>query len=253
MPAPLRQPAAASALEQTETALAAAQDAYERAGVASMDAHADAAALRASVKAGDSKVTPADLAEADALADHAPRWPFQAPRLPSPRSTRQSRPQRPMPPRTKSCRRCRGSGHDITLALSGLEEALVPVLAACRHYDGYVETAISHLHAVARPPEDPPQPHVAPPTRGGTAESPFTGTDDAVPVVTPVQPAGGPPRVVFSRFSHPRVDRFDLTSCRDPGQVATVLLPAILALGANESLIEGLRLLAAGAPHLPGA
>ena len=56
-------------------------------------------------------------------------------------------------------------GHDITLALSGLEEALVPVLAACRHYDGYVETAISHLHAVARPPEDPPQPHVAPPTR----------------------------------------------------------------------------------------
>ena len=32
MPAPLRQPAAASALEQTETTLAAAQDAYERAG-----------------------------------------------------------------------------------------------------------------------------------------------------------------------------------------------------------------------------
>ena len=252
MPAPLRQPAAASALEQTETALAAAQDAYERAGVASMDAHADAAALRASVKAGDSKVTPADLAEADALADHA-ALALQGAAAALPALSAAVAAAKADAAADEVVQTLPRLGRDITLALSGLEEALVPVLAACRHYDGYVETAISHLHAVARPPEDPPQPHVAPPTRGGTAESPFTGTDDAVPVVTPVQPAGGPPRVVFSRFSHPRVDRFDLTSCRDPGQVAAVLLPAMRALGANESLIEGLRLLAAGAPHLPGA
>ena len=126
MPALLRQPAAASALEQTETALAAAEDAYERARLASMDADADAAALR-SGEGGVSKVTPADLAEPDA----------GRPRRVGPSGRRRC------PPRVsaavaaakadaaadESCRRCRGRGA-TWLALSGLEEALVPVLAA---------------------------------------------------------------------------------------------------------------------------
>ena len=73
-----------------------------------MDAHADAAALRASVKAGDSKVTPADLAEADALADHA-ALALQGAAAALAALSEAVRPQRPMPPRTKSCRRCRGS------------------------------------------------------------------------------------------------------------------------------------------------
>ncbi len=143
-------------------------------------------------------------------------------------------------------------GRDIAQALDGLEAALAPVVAACRAYDIYIETATHQLQAVARPSEDPPQPHVAPPTRGGgTAESPFTGAGSEPATVAPVIPASGRPRVDFPRYGNPRVDNLNLVSCRGPGQLAAVLLPAMRALGASEGLLDGLKLLQAGAPQLP--
>jgi hypothetical protein len=248
----LRQPAAASALEQAETALAAAQDAHERARLASMDATADAAALRASVKAGGSKVTPADLVEADAAAEHA-ALSLQGAAAEIPALSAAVAAARADEAADEVVTELPRLGLDVAVSLAALEEALAPVVSACKAYDAYIETATSHLGAVARPPADPV---IAPPnplTRGGTSESPFTGAGSEPATVAPEIPASGRPRVSFPRYGHPRVDTFDLTSCRGPGQLAAVLLPAFRALGANESLIEGLRILAAGAPTLPGA
>jgi hypothetical protein len=144
-------------------------------------------------------------------------------------------------------------GRDIAAALNGLEQALAPVVAACRRWDAYIEEATHQLQTAARASEPLRTAPVQPPVRGGVSESPFVGTNDAAPVVTPVQPASGRPRVDFPRYGTPRVDNLVLTSCRGPGQLAAVLLPAIRALGASEGLIEGLKLLAARAPPLPGA
>ena len=170
-----RKEAAMLKLEQAEAALAAANDAAEAARVASMDATADAATLRASVKAGNgSKVTPADISEADALADHA-ALAFQGAAAVLPALGAAVLAARADEAADEVIEALPQLGRDIAVAPSGLEEALVPVVAACRHYDAYVETATSHLQTVVGTVPEPSQ-TVRPPTQGGTAESPFTGT-----------------------------------------------------------------------------
>jgi hypothetical protein len=247
---PSKKEAAITALEQAEADFATAQDTHESARKASARAVAHAAEIRAQVASGATNVTDADLSASTAAAEFAALTlrgsaevlPALSAKVAAARAEEAADEVVEVLPQL---------GLEVALALAGVEEALAPVVAACRHYDAYVETATAHLQTVARPPEDQPQPHVAPPTRGGTTESPFTGAGSEPATVVLEIPSGGRPRVSFPRFSHPRVDSFDLTSCRGPGQLAAVLLPAFRALNANESLIEGLKLLAAGAPQLP--
>ena len=58
-------------------------------------------------------------------------------------------------------------------------------------------------------------------------------------------------RFKSARHAAPSVDGVALTSCRATAQLAAVLLPTVRGLGGQQSLVEGLKLLAAGAPQLP--
>ena len=126
------------------------------------------------------------------------------------------------------------------------------LVTAAERYDEFVAVAIERLQTVA-PSTEPV--HVAgtglnPQRRGGTSASPFVPgaeTLAADPEPAPVRRS----RFKFARHGVPTVDGVPLASCRAPGQLAAVLLPAMRDLGAQEGLVEGLRLLAAGAPQLP--
>ena len=58
-------------------------------------------------------------------------------------------------------------------------------------------------------------------------------------------------RFKFPRHGVPTVDGVALTSCRAVSQLAAILLPTVRDLGGQQSLVDNLKLLAAGAPRLP--
>ena len=139
-------------------------------------------------------------------------------------------------------------------ATADAAQALAPFIEAAERYDRFVEESTNRLQKLAPPVESHPlQTGTAPaPTScGATAASPFTGAPEAATSAHSEIPPAVSSRVHFSQHSAPRVDNLTLSSCRGPGQLATVLVPALRALGASEGLIEGLKLLAAGAPPLP--
>jgi len=239
-------------LDEAQAALAKASAAHDKARIASEKAAAAAADLRASLKAGKgAKVTAAQIAQADAAAEHAALVHHGAGvDLPALSAAVQAARA------DEACDAVQAElpllGQDVVLALEAVEAVLGPLVTAAERYDSYVESAVHRLQKVA--------PSAAEPTyeagsgltahrRGGVANSPFA----AGAAETPTDPGPAPVR---SRFNFPRhgvptVDRVPLTSCRGPGQLAAVLLPAMRDLGASEGLIEGLKLLASGAPRLP--
>lgn len=144
-------------------------------------------------------------------------------------------------------------GHDIALALDGIEAALVPFVTASRQYDQFVESAVHRLQKVAAPVEVTHEAGSGLTTyrRGGTAASPFVaGAAETSPAPVPAAPVVRS-RVSLPRHGHPTVDGVPVSSCRGPSQLAAIVCPIFEQLGAHHGLIEALRLLAAGAPQLP--
>jgi hypothetical protein len=242
-----------SALTEAQAALAAAHDAHEQTRLASQEAATAAATLRAKLKAGgrgSAKITAADLAAADQAAEFAALTHEGAkadlPPLAAAVKTAQA---------DQACDEVLAElpqlGQDVGFALQAVEAVLSPLVAAVERYDQFIESAVHRLDAVTpAAAEMVAGEGLNPQRKGGTTASPFVG-GSAEPAAdlepTPVHRS----RFKFPRHGPPTVDGVVLTSCRGPGQLASVLLPAMRDLGGQEGLLEGLKLLAAGAPQLP--
>jgi len=243
-------------LAESEAALTAAHDLKQSTHVAVDKATADAAAIRAKVKAGgrgSAKITAADIAAADAAVEHA-RLGHEGAVAAIPALAEAAKEARANEACDEVVAELPILGRDVALALDALEEALAPVVAACRRYDEFVETAVRRLEKVApSAAEDAYEAGAGLTThrRGGTAASPFVPGAEAPTSAAPEPAPVHPSRFKHPRHSHPSVDGVSLTSCRGPSQLAAILVPAMRALGASEGLIDGLKLLAAGAPQLP--
>jgi hypothetical protein len=200
-----------SDLTEAAAALAAGQAAHNTAVHAASAAASTAAGLRASISAGNTDITPGAMAKADQAAEHAQLVAEGA--------------QRALPvlqaavqatKAEETCDRIAGGlpvlGARVAAALDGLSEALGPLVAAVSAYDQFADQAVRELNRSAH----------------GTTS-----------------------RVILGHYSTPTVDRISLGSCRGPAQLAAVLTPALIAMGAPSNLIEGLRFLAEGAPTLP--
>jgi hypothetical protein len=243
-----------TSLTEAESALAAAQDAADAARLASEKATADAAALRASVTAGNSKITAADIAAADQNAELAALVHTGA-AVGLPALSAAVAAARADEACDEVVTQLPQLGRDVAQALDFVAEALAPFIQAAERYDAFIEQSVHRLEKVATPHEvthaagGPP----APAPRGGTTTtSPFVGAGSApADPVAQVVPSSAPARFSMPRHGTPRVDNLNLSSCRGPGQLATVLIAPLRALGASEGLLDGLKLLAAGAPQLP--
>jgi len=218
-------------------------------------ATADAAALRAKVKAGgrgSAKISAADIAAADQAVEFAALAHEGAvtalPALAA--AVREAR-------ANEACDAVLAElpalGQDVVAALQTIEAVLPQLINAAEAYDEFVATSVHHLEKVAPPPAEPTYEAGSGLTtyrRGGTVASPFAPgaeTPSAEPDPAPVQ---------RSRFQHPRhsvptVDGVALSNCRGVSQLAAAILPTVRALGGQQSLVDGLKLLAAGAPQLP--
>jgi len=155
-------------LTDAEAALAKASAAHDKARLASEKAAADAAALRASVRAGKgAKVTAGDLAAADATAEHAALIQHGA-GVDLPALSAAVQAARADEAADEVVTQLPQLGRDLAVALDAVAEALAPVIAASQAYDHFVEIATHRLHTVARPPEDH-RPHAvsAPAVRPG--------------------------------------------------------------------------------------
>ena len=241
-------------LNDAEAALEAARDAKESTRIAAQNAANAAADLRAKLKAGGRgsvKITAADIATADQAAEFAALAHQGAAADVAPLAAAVKEAQA-----NEACDQVLAElpalAQDVVAALQTIEAVLPQLVTAAEAYDTFVEAAIHRLEKVA--------PDVEPTfvageglnlkPRSGTAASPFVAgaeTSSPDPETAPIRRT----RFKSGRHAAPSVDGVPLTSCRGPGQLATVLLPAMRDLGAQQSLLEGLKLLAAGAPQLP--
>ena len=136
-------------LNDAEAALAAAEEARETARIASEKATADAADLRARVKSGKgAEITAAQIAEADATAEHAALVHHGASaEIPALNSALKSARA------DEACDEVLAElpqlGQDVVLALQAVEAVLSPLVAAAERYDTFVETAVHRLQTVA--------------------------------------------------------------------------------------------------------
>ncbi len=237
-------------LDEAQAAHAKASAAHDKARLASESARDAAAELRASVKAGNgSKVTAAQIVEADAAAEHAALVHHGA-GVDLPALSAAVKAARADEACDEVVAELPVLGRDVALALEAIDAVLSPLVAAAERYDTYVAQAVHRLQKVAPSAAEPTYEAgsgLNPRPAHGTAASPFSGQAE-----TPAEPAPAPvARFKSSRYGAPTVDGIALTSCRGPGQLAAVLVPAMRELGASEGLIEGLKMLAAGAPQLP--
>jgi hypothetical protein len=241
-------------LTDAEAALDAAHDAKESTHAALQKATDDAADLRAKVKGGGraaAKISPADISAADAAVEHASLAYHGAvaaiPDLAA--AVKQARAD-------EACDEVLAAlpalGQNVLSALQTIEALLPQLVAAAEQYDSFIEASVHRLQKVV-PSEEPSWQFAdPPPRRGGTAASPFVpGAAEAAS--SEPGPAPTPQRAKFPRHGAPTLDGIPLASCRAPSQLAKILLPAMRELGGQGggSLIETLKLLAAGAPALP--
>jgi len=240
-----------SAHEAAKAALSKAHSTHDAARVASESAAADAAELRARVKSGQgAKITAAQIAEADQKAEHA-ALALHGATVDLPTLSAAVQAARADEACEEVLTELPQLGRDVAVALDAVEAALAPVVTACRRYDEFVESATHRLQTVAPSAAETYVAGDGLPPRGTTTASPFVGAEvpaaevPAAPLVTPQH------TFTFGRHSQPAVDGVPLASCRGPGQLAAVLLPAMRELGAHSALIEALQLLASGAPTLP--
>jgi len=218
-------------------------------------ATADAAALRAKVKAGgrgSAKISAADIAAADQAVEFAALAHEGAvaaiPALAAAEAEARA---------NEACDEVLAElpllGQEVTVALQTIETFLSPLVSAVERYDAFVESAVHRLEKVASAAEPVlvAGTGLNPQRRGGVAASPFVAgaeSPPAEPEPAPVQRS----RFTFPRHGVPTVDGVTLTSCRGPSQLAAVVRPIFEQLGAHHGLIENLKLLEAGAPSLRG-
>jgi hypothetical protein len=241
-------------LTDAEASLAAAHDVREQTRIASQEATANAAALRAKLKAGgrgSAKITAADIAAADQAAEFA-ALAHEGAKAEIPALAAAVKDARADQACDEVLAELPQLGQDVLFALQAVEAVLSPLVAAVERYDTFVESAVQRLEKVA-PTVEPT--HVAgaglnPRRRGGTADSPFVGRAET-PSAESQHVAARPSRFNFPRHSQPTVDGVPLGSCRGAAQLARVLLPFMADLGTPGGTLEGLKLLAAGAPQLP--
>ena len=242
-------------LDEAQNALDAAHAAKESTRIAAQNAANAAADLRAQLKAGgrgSAKITAADIATADQAAEFAAlaHQGAAADVAPLAAAVKEAR-------ANEACdqvlTRLPALAQDVVAALATIEAVLPQLVTVAAEYDEFVEGAIQQLEKVALSPEPT---HVAGEgvqvqRRGGTTASPFVAEAD-MPAADPEpkQPAQRS-RFKSPRHASPSVDGVALTSCRAVSQLAAVLLPTVRDLGGQQSLVENLKLLAAGAPTLP--
>jgi hypothetical protein len=241
-------------LVEAEAALAAAHDAKEITHSAVQKATTEAADLRAKLKAGgrgSAKITAADIAAADQAAEFA-ALAHEGAAAQIPALAAAVKDARANAACDQVLAELPALAQDVVAALATIEAVLPQLVTAAEAYDEFVATSVRHLEKVA-PNVEPTYEAGAglnPRPRHGTAASPFVPgaeTPSADPDPEPV------PRSRFKapRHGSPSVDGVALTSCRAVSQLAAVLLPTVRDLGGQQSLVEGLKLLAAGAPQLP--
>jgi hypothetical protein len=126
------------------------------------------------------------------------------------------------------------------------------VAPAAVAYDDFVNQSVRKLDKLAAFATEQPVasgPVTTTPRSGSVVESPFA-PDAKAPV--PERPKVEPfRRVSFRHLGQTTVDRMPVTPCRGASQLAAVVLPAMVALGASSGLIDHLKQLASGAPTIP--
>jgi multidrug efflux pump subunit AcrA (membrane-fusion protein) len=142
-------------------------------------------------------------------------------------------------------------GSALLDALDGVKAALVPVPPAANTFDEYVAQASHRLEKTARALTEQPlagAPSYVGPNAGAVVKSPFA--PDAQP--EPERPKAEPfRRLNFRHLGQTTVDRVPVVPCRGAAQLAAVVLPTFVALGASSALIDHLKQLAASAPTIP--
>jgi hypothetical protein len=200
-----------SALTEAREALATAQSAHADALTAEQTAKADAEILRQRITDGDPKVNPADITAADAKAEHA-----RLAAIGAERGLDELHAAVMSAEVDAVCEsvtsRLPVLGTKVWDALEALLDDLAPLVAAATAYDEFVDRSAQDLGRSARD---------------------LSG------------------RVTFSRYGAPTVDHVRLESCRPASQLASAILPAMRALGAPDGLLDGLKLMAQGAPTIP--
>jgi hypothetical protein len=140
-------------------------------------------------------------------------------------------------------------GSDLIEALSNLESSALALVQPIRAYDTFATAAVHQLETLWSPALTAPDGGFAPPPplRGATTTT-FGAAPpaEAAPLINPATA-----RVKLGRHSTPTVDRMPIAPCRGPAQLALAVLPAFTALGASPTVLDGLKLLASGAPTIP--
>ena len=200
------------------SALTDARDAHEAARAILQAAVADetaakatAAALRESLANGDTKIKPSELTAADARVEHARLVAVGAERPVEALAAAAREAQV-----NELCDSIAGTvpelGSRVRMSIEALLDAVDPFVASTTAYDEFVEAS--------------------------TRKVSHTHHDLSS-------------RVSLPRFGTPTIDGKPLESCRGAAQLAAVVVPAMVALGAPSQLVDGLRQMADGAPALP--
>jgi hypothetical protein len=235
-------------LTTAQAELDRAQERERSARVALSTAEADAATKRQQVAHGNTKVTAADLAAADATIEYA-RLVLQG----------ASEPLAALGVAVQLARLDQAAdevvvglpvlGSDLIEALSNLESSALALVQPIRAYDTFATAAVHQLETLWSPALTAPDGGFAPPPplRGATTTT-FGAAPpaEAAPLINPATA-----RVKLGRHSTPTVDRMPIAPCRGPAQLALAVLPAFTALGASPTVLDGLKLLASGAPTIP--
>ena len=194
-----------------QQALDAAQSAHSTAQRSSDEASATAQRLRAEVAAGDSKITPEQLATADHEADHAALV-AQGAAAAIPALTTQVRTAQADEIVDEIVVKLPVLGTGVMSALDDVAAALDTFITAARTYDDFTAGTFARL--------------------GSSAQ-------------------GVSPRVSLTRFGTPSVDGLPLTPSHGSAHLAAILTPAMRALGAESTVVQDLKLAASKAAAIP--
>ena len=239
------------ALTTAQADLDKAKAREQEARVAWNDARAHADGLRQALASGNGEsITPADIATADATVEHT--------RLALQGATSRLAELSAAVQRARAEETCDSIvavlpvlGSALLDTLDGVAAALAPVAPAAQAYDDFVNQSVHKLDKLAAFAPEPVAsgPVTTTPRSGSVVESPFApGAKTPGPERPKVEPFR---RVNFRHLGQTTVDRMPVTPCRGAAQLAAVVLPAMVALGASSGLIDHLKELARGAPTIP--
>jgi len=200
-----------SALTDAEAALAAAQSTYSTAQAVALTAAAEVATLEAEIAAGSGSVTSDDLAAAKQNATFT-AMAAEAALTPLPALSAAVQSAQADATVTAIETELVSLGVTLESALATLASELPAVVAAIQAYDAYVTTAKAQLSSLG--------------------------------LVSP--------RVDWPSTGFPFLDhKYALKVSQGAGQIAAVLLPFMVQIGAPQSYLSDLKLLAMSAPTIP--